>query len=79
MDEEIASLLAHETWSLVSAPVDVKPISAKWLLKKKRDAYGNMVRYKTRLVAKDYKQVEGIDFSEAYAPVCKHTTVHALL
>lgn len=49
----------------------------EWLYK--RDADGNVKRYKSRLVAKGFMQREGIDFEEVYAAVSKHTTMKALL
>ncbi|GJT67510.1 retrovirus-related pol polyprotein from transposon TNT 1-94 [Tanacetum coccineum] len=44
-------------------------IALKWLWKNKCDAGNIMVQNKTRLVAKGYKQEEGIDFEESFAPV----------
>ncbi|GKA80816.1 retrovirus-related pol polyprotein from transposon TNT 1-94 [Tanacetum coccineum] len=44
-------------------------IALKWLWKNKCDAKNIVVRNKTRLVAKGYKQEEGIDFEESFAPV----------
>ena len=45
----------------------------------KRDALGNVGRYKSRLVAKGYLQRQGIDFEEVYAQVSKHTKLRARL
>ncbi|GKC92395.1 retrovirus-related pol polyprotein from transposon TNT 1-94 [Tanacetum coccineum] len=42
-------------------------IALKWLWKNKYDAENIVVRNKTRLVAKGYKQEEGIDFEESFA------------
>nr|GFA34840.1 integrase, catalytic region, zinc finger, CCHC-type, peptidase aspartic, catalytic [Tanacetum cinerariifolium] len=37
----------------------------------KSDAENIVIRNKSRLVAKDYKQEEGIDFEESFAPVAR--------
>jgi hypothetical protein len=38
MDEEMASLLANNTWTLEKTPPGIKPIPVKWVFKIKRDA-----------------------------------------
>ena len=44
-------------------------IGTKWVFRNKQD--GIVVRNKTRLVAQGYKQVEGLDSEETYAPVAR--------
>ncbi|KAG8490587.1 hypothetical protein CXB51_013756 [Gossypium anomalum] len=36
-------------------------------------------RYKTRLVAKGYSQIPGVDFTDVFSPVVKHSSIRALL
>jgi hypothetical protein len=79
MDEELASLLENDTWTVESVPDGVKSLPCKWVFKIKRDAQGNIERYKARLVAKGYRQVEGVGYEEVYAPVSKHSSLRALL
>ncbi|GJV55890.1 retrovirus-related pol polyprotein from transposon TNT 1-94 [Tanacetum coccineum] len=50
-------------------------IALKWLWKNKCDAENIVVRNKTRLVDKEYKQEEGIDFEESFAPVAQEVYV----
>jgi Reverse transcriptase (RNA-dependent DNA polymerase)/Integrase core domain/GAG-pre-integrase domain len=79
MNEELASLYEHDTWTVESVPVGVKPLPCKWVFKRKLDALGNIERYKARLVAKGFRQVAGVDYDEVYAPVSKHSSLRALL
>lgn len=79
MDEEMSSLHENETWEMVDLPAYAKAIPVRWVYKIKRDAAGNVERYKARLVVKGYMQREGVDFTEVYAPVSKHTSLRALL
>jgi len=79
MNEEMESLMQNNTYVLEELPAGAKAIQCKWVYKIKRDALGNIERYKARIVAKGYQQVPGVDFKELYAPVSKHSTFRVLL
>jgi hypothetical protein len=46
-------------------------IGTKWVFRNKQDENGVVTKNKARLVAKEYTQVEGLDFGETYAPVAR--------
>ena len=54
MVDEMASLHKNEAWDLVELSAGRKPISSKWLFKKKTNAEGKVEKYEARLVAKGY-------------------------
>nr|GEW35116.1 retrovirus-related Pol polyprotein from transposon TNT 1-94 [Tanacetum cinerariifolium] len=58
-------------WKLVPQPDCVMIIALKWIYKVKLDKYGDVLKNKARLVAKVYRQEEGIDFEESFAPVTR--------
>jgi hypothetical protein len=79
MDEEMKSLIQHETWTLVNLPKNKQAITGKWVLKTKLHEDGTIKKYKARFVARGYAQVEGVDFFETYAPVVRADTIRTLL
>ncbi|GJR98711.1 retrovirus-related pol polyprotein from transposon TNT 1-94 [Tanacetum coccineum] len=53
---------------LVPRPIYVMVIALQWIYKVKLDEYGDVLKNKAQLVAKGYRQGEGIDFEESFAP-----------
>ncbi|GJS76401.1 retrovirus-related pol polyprotein from transposon TNT 1-94 [Tanacetum coccineum] len=58
-------------WELVTLPDNIKPITLKWLFKNKLDEENMVIRSKTRLVVRGYRQEEGIDFEESFTLVSR--------
>nr|GEZ49213.1 retrovirus-related Pol polyprotein from transposon TNT 1-94 [Tanacetum cinerariifolium] len=56
-------------WELVPQPDCVMIIALKWIYKVKLDEYDDVLKNKARLVANGYRQEEGINFEESFAPV----------
>eukprot|EP00253_Pinus_taeda_P017665 PITA_17665 len=52
MVDEMASLHKNKAWDLVELPARRKPISSKWVFKKKTNAEGKVEKYKAWLVVK---------------------------
>ncbi|CAI7742505.1 unnamed protein product [Closterium sp. NIES-53] len=75
--EEYDSLLENETWELCELPPGKKVISSKLIFRHKYGPDGELTRYKSRLVAKGFKQTKGKDFDEIFAPMGKGTTLRA--
>jgi hypothetical protein len=59
--EELENLRSNGTWYLVEAPKNANIVGSKWVFRIKKDAAGNIVRYKASLVAQGFSQVPGVD------------------
>ena len=64
---------------MVDAPGGIKPIGCKWIFKMKIDMKGNVITYKARLVAKDYRQKQGVDYDETFSPVAMLKSIRIIL
>ncbi|GJU23751.1 retrovirus-related pol polyprotein from transposon TNT 1-94 [Tanacetum coccineum] len=79
MQEELIQFKRLDVWVLVPAPNNIKPLTLKWLFKNKRDEKNTAVRNKTLLVVRGYRQEEGIDFKESFAPVARMEAIRIFL
>ncbi|GJT44568.1 retrovirus-related pol polyprotein from transposon TNT 1-94 [Tanacetum coccineum] len=71
MQEELHQFNRLNVWELVDKPFRKTVINLKWLWKNTKDEDNTVIRNKARLIAKGYRQEEGIDFEESFAPVTR--------
>lgn len=79
IESEMNSILHNHTWEVVDLPPGTKPLGCKWILKRKYKADGTIDKYKARLVVKGYRQKEGLDYFDTYAPVSRITSIRVFI
>ena len=77
MQEELNQFEALKVCRLVLKPQDKSIIGTKWIFKNKKDENGIIVRNKAKLVAKGYRQQEGIDYDQTFAPTIRMFLAYA--
>ena len=72
--EEFDGLTEMGVWKLVDHPDNHKTIKCRWTYVLKADG-----RYRARLVAKGYMQIQGIDYEETFSLVARYESIRYLL
>jgi len=75
IQQEIRSVIANDTWTIVDRPKQSKVIGSRIVLRNKYRDDGALERRKARLVAKGCSQRPGIDCGETFAPVARMNSV----
>ena len=70
---EMDTLAKNRTWDLVDLPLGCKAIKSKWVFKRKADG-----RFHTRVVAKGFTQIQGIDYDETFSSVARFESLRLL-
>ncbi|GKA10489.1 retrovirus-related pol polyprotein from transposon TNT 1-94 [Tanacetum coccineum] len=71
MQEEIHEFERLQVWEFVQGPDYIMLINLKWIFKVKRDEFRSVFKNKAMLVAKGFRQEEGIDFEKSFASVAR--------
>nr|GEV28482.1 retrovirus-related Pol polyprotein from transposon TNT 1-94 [Tanacetum cinerariifolium] len=79
MQEELNKFERLEVWELIPRPDKVMVITLKWIYKVKLDELGGILKSKARLVARGYRQEEGIDFEESFVSVARLEAIRIFL
>lgn len=75
MDREISNMKSRAVWDLVQKPEGVKTVGCRWVYTLKKDNQGNIVNYKSRLVAQGFSQRKGENYDETFSPVINFTLI----
>jgi len=76
---EIEAHLENGTWELAQLPPGRRAIGSHWVLKVKRKPDRSIDKYKGRIVAQGFSQVQGIHYNEVFASTARSsldTVVH---
>ena len=79
MKSEMGSMYENKIWTLVDLPDDWQAIENKWVFKRKTDADSSATIYKARIVAKGFRQVQGVDYDESFSLVSMLESVRIML
>ena len=69
MKSEMRSMYENKVWTLIDLPIDRRAIEIKWIFKRKTEADSSVTIYKARIVAKGFRQVQGVDYDESFSLV----------
>ena len=69
MRSEIRSMYENKVWTLIDLANDRRDIEIKWIFKRKTDADSSVTICKARIVAKGFRQVQGVDYDESFSLV----------
>ena len=67
MKPEMRSMYENKVWTLIDLPNDRRAIENKWIFKRKTDVDSSFTIYKARIVAKGFRQVQGVDYDEIFS------------
>nr|GEY07914.1 retrovirus-related Pol polyprotein from transposon TNT 1-94 [Tanacetum cinerariifolium] len=79
MQEQLFQFKRLDVWVLVPALDKITPLTLKWLFKNKHDEEKTIIRNESCLVVRGYRQEEGIDFEESFAPVARMEAIRIFL
>lgn len=79
MKEEIGNCSETNIWTLVPYTPDMNVLGSKWVFRTKLHVDGMLDKLKTRLVAQDFDQEEGIGYLETYSHVVRSAIVRLVL
>nr|GEU47541.1 hypothetical protein [Tanacetum cinerariifolium] len=79
MQEELNEFECLRVWDLVPRPDKVMVITLKWIYKVKLDELEGILKNKAMLVARGYRQEEGIDFEDSFDPVARLEAIRIFL
>ena len=79
MKSEMDSLKENGVFEIVDRPAGKKVIKSKWVFRVKTNELGEIEKYKARVVAKGFSQVEGIDYDQTFSPTVRFESIRQLV
>jgi histone deacetylase 1/2 len=82
MERELGQLIELDCWDVLwktQLPEGANVLPSTWAFRVKRKPSGEFLKFKARFCARGDKQIEGIDYTDKYAPVVSWRSVRMML
>ena len=79
MKSEMDSLKENGVYEIVDRPLGKKVVKSKWVFRVKTNELGEVEKYKARVVAKGFSQVEGIDYDQTFSPTVRFESIRQMV
>jgi transposase InsO family protein len=76
---EIEAHVQNGTWELAQLPPGKRAIGSQWVFKIKRLPDGSIDKYKGRIVAQGYSQIQGVHYNEVFASTARMAAMRAVI
>ena len=75
----MSSLQENGVYELVDRPAGKKVVKSTWVLRIKTNELGEIEKYKARVVAKGFSQVEGIDYDQILSSTVRFESIRQMV
>lgn len=75
IEDELQNIGNHHTWEYKQLVSSQKAIRSKWVFRVKYNPNGSVFKFKARLVAQGFSQVQDIDFTKTFAPTVRQKSL----
>lgn len=79
VEVEINNITRHEVWVVSPMKAGTRQLDTVWVFKRKYNADGDLLKFKARLCVRGFRQIEGIDYNDTFAPTGRLVTLRVLL
>ena len=79
MMEEMQQLISKDVFQIVNRPKNEQVLSTKWVFKVKMNQDMSIERFRARLVARGFSQIQGVNFDKTFSPVIQRKTIRLLI
>ena len=67
MESEMDSLKENGVYEIIDRPAGKKVVKSKWVFRVKTNELGEVEKYKAKVVAKGFNEVEGIGYDQTFS------------
>jgi hypothetical protein len=77
--EEYHSIMKIDVWDIVPRHEEKSMVTSKWIYKIKHIAKGSIEKHKVRFVAREFSQVERIDYEDTFSLFSQYTSIRTII